>query len=37
MKNSEMKEYLESVKLPLIMDYKYNKERYHDKAVEVID
>lgn len=32
-----MKEYLESVTLPPVLDYKYHKELYHNKAVEVID
>ena len=33
----DLKEYLESVRLPPMLDYKYNKDKYHSKAVEIID
>ena len=33
----DLKEYLESVRLPPMLDYKNNKDKYHSKAVEIID
>lgn len=34
---AEMKDYLVDKKLPLLLDYKYNKEQYHKKAVDIIE
>ena len=36
-KYTDMKDYLNDKKLPLLLDYKYNKNQYHEKAVGIIE
>mmetsp|Transcript_10779 Transcript_10779/g.16395 ORF Transcript_10779/g.16395 Transcript_10779/m.16395 type:complete len:87 (-) Transcript_10779:200-460(-) len=33
----EFDEYMKGIKIPLVLDYEYNKQNYHHKCVEIVD